>query len=1028
MRICIIAVAGALLTCHASDHAIAAETRSGEAATSASPPLAEAPFSKETARSLQQSWASHLKQEVVETNSLGMKMVLLPPGEFTMGRNEEQFDELVKVVDADPKMKKNRGGQIVWSMLMMPAHRVRLTKPFYMGATEVTVAQFRQFTNASGYRTEAEQGLNSGVPYKGGRPMSTWRKPMAWRKNYKQQDDESVMHLCWNDCVAFCKWLSEKEGVEYALPTEAEWEYACRAGTTTPWSFGDFDVSEEEASQYAIWSNGMQKFDSPQRVAQRKPNPFGLYDMHGNMWEYVADWWHRYTYKESPLNDPTGPVRQSEKNDLRRIIRGSSFDWGRWGGDSAHRMRITQRSNQHPHMSFRVAMRIKDVAGVPPAFDPDDELRRRKRDPGADSEQVAAALKDGAVTVAADGKPLPEELSIELSDKVKMEFVLIPAGSFVMGSEHGDRDELPLHRVVISRPFYMARYELTQSQWEALMGTHQGLAGLTRGGDHEMSGPTKAMNLLSWNDCQRFIQKVKAKAPGHALALPTEAQWEYACRAGSTTTFSFGDDESQLGQHAYYQGNMNWPGQPGFGGKAFYHDVGQKKPNAWGLYDMHGGVWEWCNDWYDSRYYFDAPLVDPAGPEAGRFRVLRGGSWFRYAKYARSAYRKSFHPEGDGDAVTAYINDFGCRLVINPGTGGKREQAATPGDRSRDRSSGATAEKKSGGEVGFTKLARSLVRRSDRPVITVGRKGEWDDQTLGCMTVFDDGQRFFFYSGGAQFGKAKNIGMATSEDGIHWSKPDRNPLFPGAMPYVLKVRDTFRIYYPGKDEAGRQGLLMRTSTDGFQWSAPQLVLGGGFLDPCVVQIAEDRFHLYYCGGGQVTRNGKKVWEFKTNMATSADGIAWQKLPELALPLGPEGSWDAASHAGPVVLKLGDGFHMWHLGSGEYNGKVAWRIGHATSPDGLRWTKSGNTPVLDVGKPGAWDGGTFMSFDIVYRDGKLLFWYAADPGEHDDESKMSIHIGYGTSQPDDPRNASKTHHPPEAKAPFNAQQAGEFQQQ
>lgn len=143
MRICIIAVAGALLTCHASDPAIAAETRSGEAATSASPPLAEAPFSKETARSLQQSWASHLKQEVVETNSLGMKMVLLPPGEFTMGRNEEQFDELVKVVDADPEMKKNRGGQIVWSMLMMPAHRVRLTKPFYMGATEVTVAQFR---------------------------------------------------------------------------------------------------------------------------------------------------------------------------------------------------------------------------------------------------------------------------------------------------------------------------------------------------------------------------------------------------------------------------------------------------------------------------------------------------------------------------------------------------------------------------------------------------------------------------------------------------------------------------------------------------------------------------------------------------------------------------------------------------------------------------------------------------------------------------------------------------------------------
>ena len=325
------------------------------------PPLAKAPFTSKQAGEFQQQWAKHIGKPVVYANSIGMKMMLLPPGEFTMGRTEEQFDELLEVVDADPEMKKNRGGQIVWSMLMMPAHRVRLTKPFYMGATEVTVAQFREFADASGYKTEAEQGLNAGVPYKGGRPISTWRKPMAWRRNYKQQDDEPVMHLCWNDCVAFCKWLSAKEGVEYVLPTEAEWEYACRAGTTTPWSFGGFEVSEEEASKYAIWSNRVQKFQAPQRVAQRRPNPFGLYDMHGNMWEYVADWWHRYTYKASPLNDPTGPARQSEKNDQRRIIRGSSFDWGRWGGDSAYRMRITQRSNQHPHMSFRVAMRIPDV-------------------------------------------------------------------------------------------------------------------------------------------------------------------------------------------------------------------------------------------------------------------------------------------------------------------------------------------------------------------------------------------------------------------------------------------------------------------------------------------------------------------------------------------------------------------------------------------------------------------------------------------------------------------------------------------
>jgi predicted GH43/DUF377 family glycosyl hydrolase len=171
----------------------------------------------------------------------------------------------------------------------------------------------------------------------------------------------------------------------------------------------------------------------------------------------------------------------------------------------------------------------------------------------------------------------------------------------------------------------------------------------------------------------------------------------------------------------------------------------------------------------------------------------------------------------------------------------------------------------------------------------------------------------------------------------------------------------------------------------------------GIADPCVVRIADDRFHLYYCGGGQVTRNQKQEWEFRVYMATSKDGITWNKEPKPLLPLGPKGSWDEHSHAGPCVLRLDDEFHMWYLGSGDRNGKRAWRIGHATSPDGRNWTKSGKTPVLDVGKAGEWDCGTFMSFDIVFRDGKLLFWYAAAPTGHEDETKMSIQIGHGTSR-------------------------------
>jgi hypothetical protein len=526
------------------------------------------------------------------------------------------------------------------------------------------------------------------------------------------------------------------------------------------------------------------------------------------------------------------------------------------------------------------------------------------------------------------------------------------------------------------------------------MGEHKWLMELIAG-DNDMAGPTKAMNVLSWNDCQDLIEQLKARFPAHQFALPTEAQWEYACRAGSTTEFHFGNDESKLGEYAWYQGNMNWVGQPGFQGTGFYHDVGRKKPNPWGLYDMHGGVWEWCADRYDARYYFDSPLVDPAGPEEGRFRVLRGGSWFRYGKYARSAYRRFFHPQGSSGGVTAWINDFGCRPVINLGEAKVSQKQGSSAEKTTDAVTSRQGDDVSPA-VDYTKLARSLARSPGNPVITVGEKGEWDDQTLGCFTVLDAGDRFYFYSGGTQHGQPKKIGMATSTDGIHWTKSDRNPLFPGQMPYAIRVADEFRLYYPGQNDTGRHGLLMRTSPDGVHWSPPQLLLSGGILDPCVIQAATDRFHLYYASGGQKMKGGKQVWESKVHAATSADGLHWKKHPDPLLPLGPAGSWDSQSHAGPCVLKLADGYHMWYLGSGEYRGKTAWRIGHATSPDGLHWKKSGTEPVLDVDRPGEWDGGTFMSFDIVFRDGKFLFWYAAAPGEHGDETRMTIQIGHGTS--------------------------------
>ena len=239
-----------------------------------------------------------------------------------------------------------------------------------------------------------------------------------------------------------------------------------------------------------------------------------------------------------------------------------------------------------------------------------------------------------------------------------LEMVLIPAGTFTMGSppdERGrwaDGEWLP-HEVTITEAFYLGKYKVTQAQWEAVMGSNP--AGSRSYG----VGDDYPVYLVTWDDCQTYIENLNGMDLG-TFRLPTEAEWEYACRAGTDTRFSFGDALECADEGDSYCAIMDeymwWSGNNEYGGNVYgTKEVGLKLPNPWGLYDMHGNLWEWCSDWWE----FPSPRrpqVDPQGPSTGTHRVGRGGGWVSYARLCRSAFR------GSGSPARRY-NGNGLRLL-----------------------------------------------------------------------------------------------------------------------------------------------------------------------------------------------------------------------------------------------------------------------------------------------------------------------------------------------------------------------------
>jgi formylglycine-generating enzyme required for sulfatase activity len=348
--------------------------------------------------------------------------------------------------------------------------------------------------------------------------------------------------------------------------------------------------------------------------------------MHGNVWEWCED---RYAaYPEGTVIDPKGPATGEY-----RVLRGGSFYL------NVSRTRSSNRNDYSPTTrDFDDGLRLARTADVKAAVVPPV--------PKPDPAEVMPATGDLLVTPFSEAKAKEVQKSVakilqkeveenaDLGKGIKLEIVLIPAGKFLRGSpvsETGRTNNEKQHEVTLTKPFYMGKYEVTQEQWEAVMGYNPS----------NTKGAKLPVTVVSWEDCQEFIKKLNAKTNG-GYRLPTEAEWEYACRAGTTTAYSFGDSLTKS--------DANIDGDS-------IKAVGSYKPNAFGLYDMHGNVWEWCEDWMAD--YPAGALTDPKGPGTGTSRVLRGGSFDRVVSIARSSFRYY-------DAPSLRYYSYGFRLARTP--------------------------------------------------------------------------------------------------------------------------------------------------------------------------------------------------------------------------------------------------------------------------------------------------------------------------------------------------------------------------
>lgn len=580
------------------------------------PEAAIAPFSADRARQLQDAWSMYEGVPVELVDEAGIRMRLIPPGEFLMGSP-----------DSEPFRHDVEG----------PQHKVRLTKPYFMGISEITRKQWFAV-------------------------MGT--QPWLYQPQITEGDNYPVSYVDWLGATEFCRRISERTGHQYRLPTEAEWEYACRAGTTTTWHFGN-DVEGVDAHGWFDTNTINNGKPSAQEVAQKKPNPFGLFDMHGNLFEWCQDLYVADIYAQRTETAVNPVVISHHEPQERRVNRSGAWSWNGYDIRSAFR-----GSGEPDFRSPRDGFRIVRVVGDGSVSTSTITRPLETVPPGAPAVAPFNAAKAKAYQ---DAWAAHLQLPVEYTNSVGMKFRLIPPGQFMMGStqeqmetaktgplDHTDPvrvgrldSEGPQHQVTLSKPFYLGVTEITQAQFEQVVGRQPSWYCKAGRGAEFVGNQDRAntpVEMTTWMDTGEFCgrltlheglasayvvtpEKISQTGTG-GYRLPTEAEWEFACRAGTETLYWSGDHTSSLWDTAWTAWNSNQqPPKP----------VATRKANPFGLFDMHGNVSEWVHDGWTPDTYRQTvgPLaVDPRHDlPADDVRIFRGGNFWVAPVECRSANR-----------------------------------------------------------------------------------------------------------------------------------------------------------------------------------------------------------------------------------------------------------------------------------------------------------------------------------------------------------------------------------------------------